>query len=833
MRYNVILLVCVLSCFVVNCQQSYDTTSLDAKSYKVVEGSIQQTETNIQFSLVSNSDSEYFSSIIKELVVQVTYETTERVQIKIYDKNGTQAVVPNSPLGVVRPDTQIQTGQRRSPGKRTNYSFNYTMDPFGFQIIRTLDHSILFDTTDLAFVFESQYLEISTHLPVHEAHIYGLGQGFKAPENSVTTIFARHANNSHPFYMDIRNNGLAFGTLLLNANGMDIITFADRITFKAIGGIFEFYFFVPEDGTPDAVVQSYTTFIGRSMLPAHWALGFHDCVQTKLTFDEIPIESHCVDMNTVMYQQDRKKIGIVNSAISVNDTFYKQGQALDVFIKNVDAFEYQGLGWTDYAVYPDWWHANITHFWDNYIASLMNTSPLDGLEISMNQPTSFCLGSCGSQSQKPPFPWLYSPEEQERIHATQKAALDAMAGETYHLLYPNYTIHHGLNDLSDKTVAMNAKHSGNIRHYDVHSLYGHASGYFTRNAILNYNSTLRPFLFSQSTFVGSGQYMGHVSHEMYTWESLALSIPKVLNFQMLGIVFSGISICRFQDEELCIRWIQVGAFYPFARTSDTWNTDHTESLWTNASRTVLEIRYTLLPYFYTLFEEAHRLGTGVWRPLVFEYPMFVNELSDNAQQFLIGSDLMILPVLTQGATQVKSAQFPPGIWYDWYGNHSVVSIADDHVQTLDLDAPLLHIPVCIRGGAIIATKTSTFSVKDTFDTPYRLIIALDKNYQALGRLYMDDGYSSNKSNNVNFVFTNNTLSVNGQFGFSETEYLDRITIISHDKAFLDQYTNATLILNQHKIVNTILTKHTTFVSFDINNSTIAFTERFSLVVQLV
>ncbi|RCI01179.1 alpha-glucosidase maltase, partial [Rhizopus stolonifer] len=681
---------CVLSCFVVNCQQSYDTTSLDAKSYKVVEGSIQQTETNIQFSLVSNSDSEYFSSIIKELVVQVTYETTERVQIKI---------------------------------------------------IRTLDHSILFDTTDLAFVFESQYLEISTHLPVHEAHIYGLGQGFKAPENSVTTIFARHANNSHPFYMDIRNNGLAFGTLLLNANGMDIITFADRITFKAIGGIFEFYFFVPEDGTPDAVVQSYTTFIGRSMLPAHWALGFHDCVQTKLTFDEIPIESHCVDMNIVMYQQDRKKIGIVNSAISVNDTFYKQG-------------------WTDYAVYPDWWHANITHFWDNYIASLMNTSPLDGLEISMNQPTSFCLGSCGSQSQKPPFPWLYSPEEQERIHATQKAALDAMAGETYHLLYPNYTIHHGLNDLSDKTLAMNAKHSGNIRHYDVHSLYGHASGYFTRNAILNYNSTLRPFLFSQSTFVGSGQYMGHVSHEMYTWESLALSIPKVLNFQMLGIVFSGISICRFQDEELCIRWIQVGAFYPFARTSDTWNTDHTESLWTNASRTVLEIRYTLLPYFYTLFEEAHRLGTGVWRPLVFEYPMFVNELSDNAQQFLIGSDLMILPVLTQGATQVKSAQFPPGIWYDWYGNHSVVSIADDHVQTLDLDAPLLHIPVCIRGGAIIATKTPTFSVKDTFDTPYRLIIALDKNYQALGRLYMDDGYSSNKSNNVNFVFTNNTLSVN-------------------------------------------------------------------------
>ena len=72
------------------------------------------------------------------------------------------------------------------------------------------------------------------------------------------------------------------------------------------------------------------------------------------------------------------------------------------------------------------------------------------------------------------------------------------------------------------------------------------------------------------------------------------------------------------------------------------------------SRTVLGIRYSILPYYYTLFYKAHRPvdssnapAATVTRPLFFEFQKDVNTYSID-RQFLIGSGIMISPVLTQG-----------------------------------------------------------------------------------------------------------------------------------------------------------------------------------------
>ena len=113
------------------------------------------------------------------------------------------------------------------------------------------------------------------------------------------------------------------------------------------------------------------------------------------------------------------------------------------------------------------------------------------------------------------------------------------------------------------------------------------------------------------------------------------------------------------------------------------------------AREVLAIRYSILPYYYTLFYKAHRPvsqdnapAATVVKPLFFEFPTDPKTY-DIDQQFLVGNGLLISPVLQEGATSV-SAYFPAGKWYDWY-SHEVVSSGSG--ETKELPTPTGRIQV--------------------------------------------------------------------------------------------------------------------------------------------
>ena len=107
---------------------------------------------------------------------------------------------------------------------------------------------------------------------------------------------------------------------------------------------------------------------------------------------------------------------------------------------------------------------------------------------------------------------------------------------------------------------------------------------------------------------------------------LVLFFVGLLEFNMFGIPYVGADICGFNQnttEQLCQRWMELGAFYPFSRNHNSENLrDQDPAVWSapviDSSRNALNIRYKLLPYLYTLFYHSRTTGSTVVRPLYHE-----------------------------------------------------------------------------------------------------------------------------------------------------------------------------------------------------------------------
>jgi len=109
--------------------------------------------------------------------------------------------------------------------------------------------------------------------------------------------------------------------------------------------------------------------------------------------------------------------------------------------------------------------------------------------------------------------------------------------------------------------------------------------------------------------------------------------------------------------QLCARWHQLGAFYPFSRNHNAEEDKDQDPaslgpIVIEAAKKALETRYSLLPYLYTLFFRAHIYGDTVVRPLFFEFTTDPNSYEIETQ-FLWGSALMIVPTLYENATSVR------------------------------------------------------------------------------------------------------------------------------------------------------------------------------------
>ena len=112
------------------------------------------------------------------------------------------------------------------------------------------------------------------------------------------------------------------------------------------------------------------------------------------------------------------------------------------------------------------------------------------------------------------------------------------------------------------------------------------------------------------------------------------------------------------DQELFVRFAQCSALFPMMQFSMApWRVLDAEHL--AAVRSAVELRQSLLPDLMALVRHAADTGEPILRPLAY-HPRGYDTVHD---QFLLGEDLLVAPVLDRGARS-RTVLVPPGRWVD-------------------------------------------------------------------------------------------------------------------------------------------------------------------------
>ena len=223
----------------------------------------------------------------------------------------------------------------------------------------------------------------------------------------------------------------------------------------------------------------------------------------------------------------------------------------------------------------------------------------------------------------------------------------------------------------------------------------------------------RPVTFSRAGFAGSQAYPAHwAGDEDSTWEAFRASLVAGLSAAMCGVAFWSWDLAGFSgplpSAELYKRAAAMAAFSPIMQYHSEHN-DHRRPLadrtpWNVADHTgdarvvdvyrfYARLRMNLVPLLVTLGEHATATGDPIIRPLAYHHPQdpVAARIED---QFLLGDDLMVAPVMTEGVDQRRVYLPGPG-WRDlWTGD----SVAEGWATAPAGDDT---IPVYLRSGGVV------------------------------------------------------------------------------------------------------------------------------------
>lgn len=529
--------------------------------------------------------------------------------------------------------------------------------------------------------------------PMQESAFYGGGYtGNNANRNNKTitldntqkwgySIDDNPHNINIPFIISTNGYGLYFDS---QYRGATITPSSDNGTKYSSASPSPISYYYIGGGSMENVINNYIDLTGHQMLPPMWAFGY---ITSKYSF------------------KSREE-----AETAVNET-KKANLPLDAIVFDID---WQGstskmgeLNWGSKYKNPAEMMANFNK---QHIKTIAITEPYFSSECSnysylANKPDYLATKSQSGMS------WVSGTVG--LLDCTNPAALD-----WYWKLYKARTdegIEGWWLDLGEPE-----QHDDNCTHKggtvaEVHNEFGNLWTESVFNGMRNDFPGRRVFLMPRSGTAGMQRFStfpwtGDIQR---SWAGLQAQVPSLINGSMSGIGYLGSDMGGFAanagfdtNGELYVRWVEFCTFSPMTR-SHSQTEPEAYKYDTEKIGKLLNMRYSYLPYIYTLAHKFTTNGTPMCLP-----PNFYDEdpsiLADEKTEYLVGRDLLVAPVLTEN-TSSRTVNFPEGKWIDLNNTKNI------YEKSTTVSAPLGTLPHFARLGAIIPryaadTYTSTAEI---------------------------------------------------------------------------------------------------------------------------
>lgn len=618
-----------------------------------------------------------------------------------------------------------------------NGDFTLKIDKSPLHISYYFKNQLLFQE-ELGFIERQESVGLRTWLQKGES-IYGTGERavpmnrrgykldlFNKPDYNYG-LNSRTLNYTLPVLLSDRNYLLFIDNP--QKGFLDIGETEEEIfEFRAIGGEMKYYV-VAGDGFDD-IETAFTELVGRQPLPPRWALGN---LQSRMA-----------------YRSQKELEGIV-------DEMQKKKFPLDAVILD---FYWFGDSIKGYLGHLDWYRKNwpepekmIKKFRDKGVKTILITEPyvID---------TSYWFDH-GDTSK------LFATTKQGDTYIMKDfyfghgALMDMFKPQTKQWFWEQYDkqmkigVEGWWGDLGEPETHPEDMYHVNGKAFEVHNMYANEWAKMVYEGFKKDYPTKRLFHLNRSGATGTQKYSifpwsGDVGR---SWSGFQAQLPLMLNMSLCGLGYISSDLGGFaqgeKDEELYIRWLQMGVFNPVFRphgsgipSEPIFYSEETQRIIRNA----IKLRYRLMPYIYNLAYQ----NTVYGRPIVKPFIYYHNEekFKNYSDAYYFGEQIIAAPVIEPGQSE-KNVLLPTGLWYDFYSND--VYNGNNEVK---MDISLDHFPVFVKSGAFIPMLNEYYSTDDYPDDVFYIhYYPAEINATSTYDLFEDDGYNAKNLEEGNYQIT--------------------------------------------------------------------------------